>query len=401
MNRKYITTLILLLVLVSVAAYLYYDRDEEDDRILDPAHWKDSYPDIYSSYARNADIGDVQFGGEQQIDYIKKYPNIKILYDGYGFSKEYFSTQGHIHTLDDVMEIGRPKGGASCLACKTAEYEELYEELGDDLYSMDFDETAASLDYPVTCYSCHENEPGEIHIKVPHAIAGFEKLDFEVEAGIEGCAQCHVEYYVDPDDKAIIFPWDDGITAEDYIDYYDRIEHSDWTHPETGTGLIKIQHPEFEMYNGSLHDDLGLSCADCHMPTLTNQEGEEFVSHWMTSPLKTPEESCFQCHSYNFDNGDELVAWVNSKQQEIEDKEAETSDLLVRFVEEFTAKLSEDKLDDETIEELRSLHRNAQIYWDFIFAENSTGSHNFQRAEEYLEKSQELAKEALDILEEY
>ena len=402
MSRKYVFG-ILIVVLIGLGICLYYTQfnEPEPERILDPTYWEDEYPAIFKTYARDSNLGYVKFGGEQQIDYIKKYPNIKTLYAGYGFSKEYFEARGHIHTLEDVNEIGRPKGGASCLACKTAEYEGLYQEYGDKLYSMDFDETADKLEYPITCYNCHENNPGTININVPHALAGFDKLDFDIKSGTKGCAQCHVEYYVNPENKEIIFPWDEGITIADYEKYYDDINHTDWEHPDTGTPLIKIQHPEFEMYQDSVHDKQDMSCKDCHMPSVENKEGEEFVSHWMTSPLKTAKESCFSCHGYNYDSEEKFVEWVNDKQQKIEDKEVQTSNLLVKFVEDFSTKLEEEKLDEETIEELRSLHRSAQMHWDFIFAENSTGSHNFERANEYLDKAQELSKEGLNILANY
>ncbi len=372
------------------------DRATHPSRILDPEYWADQYPDIYQSYLRNANEGDVMFGGEQQIDYIQKYPQISVIYEGFGFSKEYFSTRGHVYALEDVIAIGRPKPGASCLACKTSDYERLYDQYGSELFAMDFVEMAAEAQYPITCYSCHRNDPGELHITVPQARDGFAKLDFEVERGSQNCAQCHVEYYIDPDTKAIVLPWENGLTVEAFEQTFDDLNYADWIHPRTGTPLIKIQHPEYEMYRGSPHHRLGMDCNACHMPTMQNEQGENYVSHWWTSPLKTARESCLGCHANHTEES--ITQWVNGLQQDIEDKQKQSMDLLVDLVETLAVRIEEGNIDDDTLEEVRSLHRRSQIRWDFIFAENSTGSHHFARARAYLDEAIQLAEQALEIL---
>ncbi|WP_408955592.1 ammonia-forming cytochrome c nitrite reductase subunit c552 [Natroniella sp. ANB-PHB2] len=395
-----------LVLAVVIGGLIIYDRqepapDEEPvaEMILEPEHWQDEHPAIYASYMRNSNEADdqIEFGGDQQIDYIEKYPDIKVLYEGFGFSKEYFSARGHLHTLEDVLAIERPKPGASCLACKTAAYEGMYEEYGEELFAMDFDEMGAEAEHPITCYSCHRNDPGEIHVTVPHAEEGFKKLDFEIAEGNRNCAQCHVNYYFEPETKAIVLPWEEGLTLEDIEKYSDEREIADWEHPRTGTPLLKIQHPEYEMYRNSTHDQLGMDCASCHMPTVEDEEGEEYVSHWWTSPLKTTEESCLGCHGGEH-SAESLEEWVNELQQEVEDKQLEASSLLVELVEELATKIENEQLDEETIEEVRSIHRRSQLRWDFIFAENSTGSHNFDLAHKHLDEAIELAKEGLEIM---
>ena len=372
------------------------ERDPAPSRILDPEYWADEYPDIYQSYLRNSNEGEVEFGGEQQIDYIQKYPQISVLYEGMGFSKEYFAARGHVYALEDVINIGRPKPGASCLACKTADYETLFDQYGEELFAMDFVAMAEEAHYPITCYSCHRNDPGELHITVPHADVGFELLDFEIEEGSKNCAQCHVEYYIDPQNAAIVLPWEYGLTVEDYERYFDEINYADWVHPRTGTPLIKIQHPEYEMYRESPHHRLGMDCNACHMPEMQNEQGEGYVSHWWTSPLKTARESCLGCHA-NHDE-ESITEWVNGLQQEVEDKTKEAMDLLVDLIEQLAVRVEEGDIEDDLLEEVRSLHRRSQIRWDFIFAENSTGSHHFARAHAYLDEAIELAQQALEVL---
>src|SRR5690606_15941542 len=90
------------------------------------------------------------------------------------------------------------------------------------------------------------------------------------------CAQCHVEYYFLGDNKVLTFPWSQGQNIDDIANHYDEYGFSDWTHAETNAPMIKIQHPEYEMWTTGLHAQSGVSCADCHMPYI--REGAVKIS---------------------------------------------------------------------------------------------------------------------------
>ncbi|SNS25041.1 respiratory nitrite reductase (cytochrome ammonia-forming) precursor [Anaerovirgula multivorans] len=372
-----------------------------EDMILDAAHWEEEYPMIYESFIRTSRMGDFTvedstLGGLHPVDYLEKYPNIKILYDGIGFSKEYYAARGHYYSLEDVINTERPKPGASCLACKTADYEKLFVEHGEDMFALDFHETVQGIENSISCYNCHRNEPGQnIQVTAPHLAVGLTKLEQEPPAGTLACAQCHVEYYFNPDTKEVVLPWDNGIEIEDIEAYFEERGFYDWKHPRTGTPLIKVQHPEFEMYTGSIHDRMGVSCADCHMPTV-EEEGETYRSHWAKSPLKTVEESCGGCHK----DGEAIIAQTEEIQREIDDMQVEVSGMIVELVEDFAAALEERDLEEATVEELWDLHRKAQYRWDFVMVENSTGFHHWEKARKALEEAKEFAQQALDILAE-
>ncbi|HSW36468.1 MAG TPA: ammonia-forming cytochrome c nitrite reductase subunit c552 [Candidatus Limnocylindrales bacterium] len=55
-------------------------------------------------------------------------------------------------------------------------------------------------------------------------------------------------------------------------------------------GVLKVQHPEFEYFQGSVYANFGLSCVDCHMPRIQDAQGNEFTQHWLTIPLSYPLE---------------------------------------------------------------------------------------------------------------
>ena len=371
-----------------------------EDMILSADEWKEEYPLIYESFIRTSRMKDdtdeeTSLGGLHPIDYLKKYPNIKVFYEGIGFSKEYYAARGHYYSLEDVIKSARPKPGASCLACKTASWEKFNVEYGEELAAMDFMEMADKAEFAISCYNCHRNSPSKkIHVTNPHLTNAIEKNNIEFKPGTLACAQCHVEYYLDKETKEVILPWDKGLGVDEIEAYYDDMDWFDWKHPRAGTPLIKVQHPEVEMYNGSVHDNLGISCADCHMPTVS-ENGKEYKSHWAKSPLKTVEESCLKCHNVE---GDALIARVEDLQQKVSDSEAELSQMLVKLIEDLSSALENKTLDDKTIEEVQALHRRAQYRWDFVFVENSTGFHNYKKAIETLDKGKEFAQQALDIL---
>lgn len=374
-----------------------------DKMIVSSENWKDQYPLIYQSFLKTAQMEgksseDPKLGGQHPTDYIKKYPNIAILYEGTGFGKEYYQARGHYYSLEDVINTARPKPGASCLACKTGEYERLVVTNGSDFYAKDFQETVQGVKTGISCYNCHRNEPGKnIQITSPQFAEGLKKLKSEPESGSSACAQCHVEYYLDANSKQVILPWDKGIEIDEIEAFYDEKNFSDWKHPRTGTPLIKVQHPEFEMNAGSLHQQMGVSCADCHMPVV-EENGQNYRSHWAKSPLKTTAESCGSCHG---SDTEALIAKVQGIQKDIENKEADVSNLLVKLIKDFADAIQKKKLDENAMNQIRDLHRKAQYRWDFVFVENSTGFHNYKKAAEALNKAKEYAEEALGILANY
>ena len=62
------------------------------------------------------------------------------------------------------------------------------------------------------------------------------------------------------------FPWEKGLNIDNINEYYDEYGFKDWTHKETGAPMLKMQHPEFELYSTGVHAQSGVACADCHMP---------------------------------------------------------------------------------------------------------------------------------------
>lgn len=368
----------------------------DDDEIITAEQWKDDYPHIYEAYMRNNEMVATTFGGSVPIDYLEKYPELKVLYDGFGFSIEYLRARGHTYALEDVIHTARPKAAASCFACKSPEYLKLIEDKGMEGHSMSFEEATEYMVNTISCYDCHGNTPGVINIQRGHFLTGIDHLEKEYKANDMVCGQCHVEYYQDPETKEVILPWHNGLGTDDMIAYYDGIGFSDWIHPTAGSPLLKVQHPEFETYQGSIHSSFGLTCTDCHMPETQRDDGETFKYHHWTSPLKTVEASCLGCHTQ--ETPESLISWVEEIQGNVEEKMNESSAVLLELIELLTAETNSQTVSDQVLEEARNYHRQAQFKWDFIFVENSEGYHNNQLALRTLDEATQLAQAGIELL---
>jgi nitrite reductase (cytochrome c-552) len=386
--------MLLLLAAITIAILSTACSGSKED-IISASEWEEEHPEIYASYLENSEMEETTYGGSVPIDYLEKYPYLKVLYEGNSFSVEYLRARGHTYALEDIIHTERSKPGASCLSCKTSGFLELVEEHGEEAHAMVFEDVDKSEMETISCYDCHKNEPGVITITREHLNTALEGIDGEFKEGDLVCAQCHVEYHLDPETKEVIMPSVNGLTPAEMMAYYDEADYSDWVHPSSGAELLKVQHPEWETYQGSIHNNMGVTCIACHMPDMEGADGEILPAHQWTSPLKTIEASCLGCHQDY--TAESLTKRVEDLQGAVEEKMNETALLIVDLIDALKNAES-DGITEDKIVEARQLHREAQWYWDFVFVENSEGFHNNAKSHELLDLSRSLTEEALSIL---
>jgi nitrite reductase (cytochrome c-552) len=203
------------------------------------------------------------------------------------------------------------------------------------------------------------------------------------------CGQCHVEYYFKGEGKILTYPWFNGLKADQIEKYYDDQGFSDWKHAESGAGVLKAQHPEFETWGQGIHARSGVACADCHMPYM--REGAIKVSdHHVRSPLLNIARACQTCHPYS-------ETEIKSRAEAIQDR---TKKLLVRGEEALVAAITAIKaaadsgVGDDALKGARALHRKAQWRVDFVNAENSMGFHAPQETARLLGEGIDYARQA-------
>jgi len=367
---------------------------------LDPAVWGQNFPVQYEMFQRTAEnYGRTAFGGSEPFSHLEENPNLLRLYAGYAFSIEYNEERGHAYALIDQREservIQRPQPGA-CANCHSAETPILIAEMGwEEFNHTPYNDLSANLHTGSSCHDCHDPETMELTITRPAFINAMAERGIDVTQATQQemrtyvCAQCHVEYYFAGENKVLTFPWDNGLAIENIEAYYQEVGHIDWTNAESGSPLLKMQHPEFEMYSSGIHARAGVACADCHMP-YTRVGSVKYSDHWLRSPLTNVSAACQTCH--NVDE-DELVARAVDIQTTtsnlLDDTETAILDAIDAIVAAQTAGAT-----DEQLEAARTLHRGAQMRWDFVSSENSTGFHSPQEAARILAEAIDLARQA-------
>jgi formate-dependent nitrite reductase cytochrome c552 subunit len=119
-----------------------------------------------------------------------------------------------------------------------------------------------------------------------------------------------------PPARGIEFPFVKVAEMPNYIEsteIWRETKTGGWDHPEAEIMLYKVQHPETELYWGSVHHNLGVTCADCHMPPMTAESGQTYTQHWLDSPLNNIEASCGRCHNQS---AEELTGQVRAIQEQ-------------------------------------------------------------------------------------
>jgi nitrite reductase (cytochrome c-552) len=294
--------------------------------------------------------------------------------------------------------------------------------------AQDWKDARKLVDHPVSCVDCHDPKTTQLRVSRPGFLNGIQELanhladrrkEKETEKAQDGknegykevlphlpsleryavansdiprekrakydvnaqatrqelrsfvCGQCHVEYYFKKtDNNLLVYPWAKGLKVEEIEAYYDAANFTDWPHKETGTGLLKAQHPEFEMWNQGIHARSGVSCADCHMPY--KREGAVKISdHHIRSPLLNIARACQTCHRYS---ETEILARAEIIQDRTKALVNRAEDALIDLLDAIQNGNAR-KISPEKVAAARALHRKAQWRLDFVAAENSMGFH--------------------------
>jgi nitrite reductase (cytochrome c-552) len=204
------------------------------------------------------------------------------------------------------------------------------------------------------------------------------------------CANCHVEYYFAGEGKYLTFPWADGTDIDSIAAYYAELAFKDWDHPQSGAPMIKMQHPEYELFTAnSTHYSAGVACADCHMP-YTRDGAAKFSTHNVQSPLLNAQTACGACHT----DVEYVTDRVFTIQTQVNGTLIAAEEALVAAIEAIESAGAASGADAALLSEARQLHREAQLRWDFIAAENSMGFHNPEEALRILAAATDLARQA-------
>jgi nitrite reductase (cytochrome c-552) len=413
MNRSYFILIgvIVILAVGLVGLLLYINSQPDATRGITPLteiaamepdseKWGVNFPNQYTTLLKTETNNErTAFGGSEPYSRLEQNPRLVTLFAGYPFSIDYNEERGHLNSLTDVRATGRinEKTPGTCYSCKSADNPTLW----DKMTMADYDKTpfailGEQIKEPIGCANCHEANTMKLIVTNPALEEALvaQGMDWRTftrqEMRTVVCANCHVEYYFKGDGKYLTFPWENGTNIDQIAEYYTKEGFKDWDHQQSGAPMIKMQHPEYEMFTaGSTHYNAGVSCADCHMP-YTRDGAAKFSSHDVHSPLLDAEKACGQCHT----DVTYVTNRVSTIQNQVSQTMAATEEAIVAAIQAIEAAAAQESVDTALLDEARQLHRQAQLRWDFVSAENSMGFHNPEEVLRILAAATDLARQA-------
>lgn len=370
--------------------------------------WKDHSPEQYDRWIQGGfSVESTSCGGVLNSK-IEENPRLRVLYAGSPYALDYNKARRHTCSMEDLLRtdrFGKDKL-ATCMTCKSSAVPSLVAKMGaenfDNSRISDFKEPEVKSS--ISCINCHEPKSMRLRFYVPAVRDALfnRKVDPEMisdsEMRVYTCAQCHSDYYFQNEagKVSLKFGWRAGKNFEDLEEYYNQIDYSDWIHPDTGAPLVKVQHPEYELWSWGVHARRGVSCASCHMPVLKT-EPERVTDHWIRTPLAHLDKACKPCHeNATVEDMEAEILAIQKRTKQLLDR---TELALVDAIQSIKEARQAGVQDDELIL-ARDCHRKAHLRWDFVSSESSKGAHSPHESAKLLGEAIDYARTAqLDAIQ--
>jgi nitrite reductase (cytochrome c-552) len=346
------------------------------------AVWGEQFPRQFQSYLQTLDTTFAsRYGGSRHRDMLAQHPEMVVLWAGYAFARDYAQIRGHYYAVLDVHESLRTNVNqpGTCWTCKSTDVPRLMNEYGvGGFYGQTWRDLGDEVVNPIGCQDCHDPATMRLRITRPALIEAFERMGRNIEQASHQemrslvCAQCHVEYYFQPGDNYLVFPWDEnGINADAQEQFLDRVGHVDWVHTISRAPMIKVQHPDYELYQSSVHAFRGVACADCHMP-FRREGGVKYTNHHIQSPLADIASSCLVCHG---GSEADMLERVNDTQDKVYELRRGAERTLAMLHIEAGAAWQAGATEQE-MQPILQLIRSAQWRWDWTAASHGAAFHS-------------------------
>ncbi|MEN8202065.1 MAG: ammonia-forming cytochrome c nitrite reductase [Bacteroidota bacterium] len=354
--------------------------------------WGENFPRQYQSYMKTREGSfRSKYNGSVMIDMQEEDPRLVVLWAGYGFGKDYKQGRGHAYAVEDVrntLRTGAPVNGAkspmpnTCWTCKSPDVPRLMNEVGiAEFYKGSWETKGNEIVNSIGCGDCHDAGTMNLKITRPALVEAFERMGKDInevshqEMRSLVCAQCHVEYYFSKKKVEgvpyLTFPWDKGMSVEAMEAYYDELGFKDWTHAVSKAPMLKAQHTGYEVYLTGVHAERGVSCADCHMPYMS-EGGQKFTDHHVQSPLNNVANSCQVCHR---EESGQLIKDVYTRQDRIIENRDKLEELVVRAHVE-ARHAWELGATEEQMKDILMDIRHAQWRWDYAASSHGGSFHS-------------------------
>lgn len=361
-----------------------------------------------------------------------KYPEIWASID--------HTEQGRSHAfIEEYMSWengGTGDHSALCIACKSDLFNEAYAELGDDMFKKDADgkvpamsdlspELQEKAQDMWTCTTCHEGSPeGAVSSQIEYFNMLGADLIAEISDNVAACGQCHNALSpvraIDGLELTNTNPYKYGITPDGFRQF--SLEEGGVILEDEATGIVVVRgnHPTVEMFHGSQHEAMGLDCSDCHMITMTSEDGKSYTSHnasGLISQNNLALEKCLDCHKTQngLETPKDMLYFLRAKQTELANKQGAVQTKLNALYDQILAAVQSGDVDEATLDAAREAYGRATGYieWgpqSFITTfsnknistnplggsdgRGATAAHNFDGSMDYLARAEAMIDDA-------
>jgi nitrite reductase (cytochrome c-552) len=404
MSRKIITLMIVALILGLAGCALSQEKVQQSIRTDNAS----------SIEAVTSDSAPRYFG-----EFMELYPNE---YSSFVLGGMVKSDDGLIHShavsrAHTEIDPRLPDTGAGCISCKSEEFNGLYDNFGMELFSLSYNEISGEIADYWSCRTCHET--GVPEEMTDATIVTYKKYPSkflkEVDPNTAVCGQCHnatctYPRYVLGREGGVLEDYDPyryGTDADSMRKAAEEYGIKPIPDHEKGIDVFYLGHPDLELFQGSVHQDLGMTCVSCHMPDATAEDGSIYKNHDASGSPMNNEASikyCLTCHQeLGVQNTVEMRKYIRQKQTEM----AALEEAYLNNLKDFWTLIEEIQItgraDMATVENAKIAYADAMYYYIFENAEARNPGQKVSHAPDamraYLEKGTELISEARASLE--
>ena len=325
-------------------------------------------------------------------------------------------------------QIGSDGIGIACGSCHIANYEELVAEYGEDIIMQ----TDAEYDVEwMGCGTCHASDlTAGVSAKTVYKDMFIEDFDAYISPEDAVCGQCHMifpgTHVTMPEYEGTMDLYKYGISPEGILQAYKEafaenpaipteemqalFFHVGMTYFDDEIGTLIYgwdNETALEMYQGSKHQAMGLTCTDCHMPTVVAEDGTTYTEHYSCEPLASDESMavCLTCHEQTgIEDAESMRAFVAEKQAELGELQAKTHEDLDALYALLADATANGGVEEDVLEQARTAYVDAYFFYVFERADDhgaddgAKAAHNFEGSIELLQKADALLTEAIESL---
>lgn len=338
--------------------------------------------------------------------------------------------RSHSHALlAEEMEAFIPDATYSvrCMGCHSSWFKEITEKYGTSTEIMNspmasYQDEFTNMEF-WDCRTCHEDDPANTLTPTNLTFNAVSK-SYQFPEKDTVCGQCHSatsENLWETDWDAIDI-YRNGVSADGLFQTFLDSEAEGMSKPNAdGEGGYITSYDEetglkyygggsvvdLENFQGSNHQSLGLTCASCHMPQTTAEDGTTYTSHDASgSPIENPValEYCLTCHeNQGIDSPEAMKEFVLGKEDELAEGQLWMRENLETLKGAIADAVAAGAVDEATLDKARMAWSKGSWYLRYTYGHEGENvgkkaAHNFDQMMHLMQQGRQMVTEALDSL---